>query len=111
MFYSSINCEWSISINMRWFTCLSVFLLALMLTIGSLMNTSIHQDLVSEKSENCHEIEGSFDYQITVQRFNSIQYPVHIISLLQLNSHSQIVMSTCHLLRSHRIALPPPLIS
>lgn len=98
---------------MKWFACVPVYLLTLVLMIGSILNVHTHYDLLSsEKTETSKEVKDSKVYPLTVLLLNSsIPCEFNLVSAPQFLSLSQNFISTHRLLLAHRIALPPPIIS
>lgn len=104
---------------MKRFKALNVYLLALVVLFGSILNVHSHPDLFgSETTDSSKEIETAalegreilFSLNVLfLNPYKDIQ--VSQVSLPLSDAHSHNFFTTFRLLNSYRIALPPPSIS
>ena len=99
---------------MRRFRALNIYLLALVILFGSILNVHSHFDqLGNEVTETSKTVEGE-DVSQKNRDFFLNQYDPHAfsqIAFLDHDFHSQNFFTITRLLDSHRIALPPPYVS
>jgi hypothetical protein len=103
---------------MHWFKGLNIYLLALVILFGSILNVHTHHDeLGCEVTESSKAIEDSLKksnellYTLNFILFNPYDYDYEFASQVSLplnESHSHNYFTTFRLLTSNRIALPPP---
>ena len=105
---------------MRRFRAFNVYLLALLILFGSILNVHSHFDqLGNEVTETSKSVEGedvSQKKRDFLAKLNHIlnQFDPHAfsqIAFLDHDFHSQSFFTITRLLDSHRIALPPPYVS
>jgi len=105
---------------MRSLRAFNVYLLALVILFGSILNVHSHFDqLGNEVTETSKTVEGEDVSQKNREYFAKLnlflnQYDPHAfsqIAFLDHDFHSQNFFTISHLLDSHRIALPPPHVS
>ena len=105
---------------MRRFRAFNVYLLALVILLGSVLNVHSHFDqLGNEVTETSKTVEGEDVSQKSRDFFAKLnhilnQFDPHAFSQIAFfdhDFHSQSYFTITHLLDSHRIALPPPYVS
>ena len=102
------------------FKALNIYLLALVILFGSVLNVHSHFDpLGNEVTETSKTVEAEAVSQKNKDFFAKLnhilnQFDPHAFSQVALfdhDFHSQSFFTISHLLDSHRIALPPPHVS